>query len=180
MESFSSFLSADQDRPRYRVPWVSPSSTKEVLIMERLRGTPVGSEQIRRMDQATRNEVWLDVIVCDCLTHLQIGSRVVELCLRELFSWKTMQTDPNWSNFLWDSNHKQLQLLDFGATRRYSDEFMERWRRLLQSAIELDREGCRESSLQLGYLLGGESEVSGDDNGCSTSLIFDRKCWMRI
>jgi aarF domain-containing kinase len=25
------------------------------------------------------------------------------ICLRELFEWQFMQTDPNWSNFLYDA-----------------------------------------------------------------------------
>ena len=32
----------------------------------------------------------------------QIAARVIELCLRELFIFREMQTDPNWSNFLWN------------------------------------------------------------------------------
>lgn len=40
---------------------------------------------------------------------VQIASRILELCLRELFEWRTMQTDPNWSNFQWDSNAMQVR-----------------------------------------------------------------------
>lgn len=87
-----------------------------------------------------------------------------------------MQTDPNWANFLWDdkkqkvrhsSKYKsnslispQLQLIDFGATREYSVEFMDKWYRLLKSVIDNDREAMREYSLKVGYLTGEENEVS--------------------
>ena len=46
----------------------------------------------------------------------QIAARVIELCLRELFTWRTMQTDPNWSNFLWDEREDKVRcvyLYDF-------------------------------------------------------------------
>lgn len=32
----------------------------------------------------------------------QIARSLMDLCMRELFEWKFMQTDPNWSNFLYD------------------------------------------------------------------------------
>lgn len=70
-----------------------------------------------------------------------------------------MQTDPNFTNFLWNRQTKQMGLVDFGATREYGKEFMDGWLRLLQSAAQEDREGCIEWSLKLGYLLGGENQV---------------------
>lgn len=91
-----------------------------------------------------------------------------------------MQTDPNWANFLWDDKKQkvcedqllnvtrahplQLQLIDFGATREYSVEFMDKWYRLLKSVIDNDREAMREYSLKVGYLTGEENEV-----GCRLS-----------
>ena len=87
-----------------------------------------------------------------------------------------MQTDPNWTNFLWNPKTRQacfvhgfrygitflfqIELVDFGATRTYSKEFMDMWLSLLQSAAAGDREACIEWSLKLGYLTGGENQVS--------------------
>ena len=34
----------------------------------------------------------------------KIGSAVLKLCIREIFEFKIMQTDPNWSNFLYDES----------------------------------------------------------------------------
>ena len=36
-----------------------------------------------------------------------------------------MQTDPNWSNFLYNKETDQLCLLDFGATREYASKFVD-------------------------------------------------------
>jgi aarF domain-containing kinase len=56
--------------------------------------------------------------------------------------------------------NQQLQLIDFGATREYSTEFIDKWYRLLKSVIDNDREAMREYSLKVGYLTGEENEVS--------------------
>lgn len=70
-----------------------------------------------------------------------------------------MQTDPNFSNFLWNPQTRKLALIDFGATREYNKDFMDNWLRLLQSAANEDRDACIHWSLKLGYLIGKESEV---------------------
>jgi aarF domain-containing kinase len=70
-----------------------------------------------------------------------------------------MQTDPNWTNFLWNPETRQIGLIDFGATRTYSKEFINNWFNLLQAAASDDRTSCAEWSLKLGYLTGAENEV---------------------
>lgn len=32
----------------------------------------------------------------------QIGLQLLRLCLREIFVFRSMQTDPNWSNFFYN------------------------------------------------------------------------------
>ena len=70
-----------------------------------------------------------------------------------------MQTDPNWANFLYDPSAKRLGLIDFGASREYTKEFMDGWYRLLMSAVKGDRETMKDESEKLGYLTGEENEV---------------------
>jgi aarF domain-containing kinase len=82
-----------------------------------------------------------------------------------------MQTDPNFTNFLWNVKTRQISLVDFGATREYSKEFIDSWLRLLQAAIQEDREECIEWSLKLGYLIGGESETMLDAHVKSMILL---------
>lgn len=43
--------------------------------------------------------------------YQQIAKRIIELCLRELFHFRLMQTDPNWTNFLWNSASQQVCVL---------------------------------------------------------------------
>jgi len=101
----------------------------------------------------------------------EIAARVIELCLKELFEFRAMQTDPNWTNFLWNSQTRQIELVDFGATRTYSKEFMDNWLHLLQAAAAEDREACIEWSLKLGYLTGEESQTMLNAHTSSLTLL---------
>ena len=65
----------------------------------------VSIEQVEHLDQVSRDRVM----------HL-----LLELMFRELFEFKMVQTDPNFANYLYMEQTKQLGLLDFGATREYS------------------------------------------------------------
>lgn len=150
---FGSYLGGD---PRFKVPWVWDKSTDNVLVMEQLCGTSVGGADVRTLSQTDRND---------------ISSRILELCLKELFQLRAMQTDPNWSNFLWNSNTRQIELVDFGATREYSKDFTDKWLRLLQAAVLEDREKCVEWSLKLGYLTGEESQIMIDAHLNSIILL---------
>lgn len=39
---------------------------------------------------------------------LQICSSILQLCLRELFEFRFMQTDPNWANFFYNSDTNKV------------------------------------------------------------------------
>ena len=88
-----------------------------------------------------------------------IGSNILRLCLREIAEFKFMQTDPNWTNFLFNSETKKLELLDFGAARDYPDEFILPYIKTLLAASKGDSVKVRDLSLQLGYLTGNESQA---------------------
>ncbi|KAF8900498.1 ABC1 family-domain-containing protein [Gymnopilus junonius] len=130
--------------PRFKIPWVWKGSTSTVLVMERVNGVSVGEANAENLSQNDRND---------------ISARIIELCLKELFEFRAMQTDPNWTNFLWNADTRQVELVDFGATRTYSKEFMDSWLGLLQAAASGDRDACIDWSLKLGYLTGEENEV---------------------
>ncbi|KAH9887015.1 ABC1-domain-containing protein [Cubamyces lactineus] len=142
--------------PRFKVPWVWEKSTERVLVMEHVEGVSVGGSVIDRLSQRDRDD---------------IAARVIDLCLRELFVFRVMQTDPNWTNFLWNPRTRKVELVDFGATREYSKEFIDNWLRLLSAAVAEDRDACIEWSLKLGYLTGEENEVMLDAHVKSMVLL---------
>ncbi|TRM64198.1 ABC1 family-domain-containing protein [Schizophyllum amplum] len=150
---FAGFVKNDD---RFKVPWVWSRSSKEVLVMERVNGISIGDESVKQLPQERKND---------------LAARIIELCLRELFTWRTMQTDPNWSNFLWDGRSGKIQLVDFGATREYDKQFMDSWLRLLQAAASGDREACIRWSLKVGYLTGEENELMLDAHARSMTLL---------
>ncbi|KAI0338606.1 ABC1-domain-containing protein [Trametopsis cervina] len=144
------------DDPRFKVPWVWNGSTDRVLVMEYVEGVSVGGRMIDELSQADRND---------------IAARIIELCLKELFAFRAMQTDPNWTNFLWNGKTRQVELVDFGATREYSKEFIDSWLRLLQAAASEDKEACLDWSLKVGYLTGQENEMMLDAHAKSMILL---------
>lgn len=42
-----------------------------------------------------------------------IGAKILELCLLEILKFRYMQTDPNWANFLYNPNKKQVKIMTF-------------------------------------------------------------------
>ncbi|KIW72976.1 hypothetical protein PV04_01132 [Phialophora macrospora] len=138
---FRTLLADDQDV--FTVPEIiDQASGKQVLTMERMEGIPV--TRVQNFTQEQRD--W-------------IGSQILRLCLREITEFKYMQTDPNWTNFLYNSKTNKLELLDFGASREYPDRFIDLYVRTLMAASRKDRKACGDLSVQLGYLTGYESKA---------------------
>ncbi|KAH1081149.1 hypothetical protein J1N35_020910 [Gossypium stocksii] len=69
------------------------------------------------------------------------------------------QTDPNWSNFLYDEATKTINLIDFGAARDYPKRFVDDYLRMVMACANNDRAAVIEMSQRLGFLTGKESEV---------------------
>ncbi|KAG0151632.1 hypothetical protein CROQUDRAFT_36686, partial [Cronartium quercuum f. sp. fusiforme G11] len=144
-----------EDDPRFRVPQVIEElSTGMVLSMEFMAGNPL-----------TRAAQWPQEL------RDQLGHNILQLCLREIFHFRLMQTDPNWTNFLWNQGSQQIELIDFGATREYSETFVEEYLQLLQSGVDDNREACIVWSEKIGYLTGNESDVMRDAHFRSLSAL---------
>ncbi|GFZ50176.1 transferring phosphorus-containing groups [Saitozyma sp. JCM 24511] len=139
-QRFRDFLEGDEF---FDVPKVFPEATTDkILTTEWIAGKPLS--KMTGMSQETRDK---------------IGTNVLRLCLLELFHFRFMQTDPNWANFLYDPVRGRLGLIDFGASREYTKEFMDGWFRLLSAALRGDREVMREASEEIGYLTGEENDM---------------------
>lgn len=138
---FAKLLSDEMDT--FAVPQIVESaSTSQVLTMERMFGKAV--TKIPDLQQDRKD--W-------------IATNILRLCLRELFEFRYMQTDPNWTNFLFNTKTRKLELLDFGASRDYPAEFITPYLHILLSASRGDRHSIVDRSVQLGYLTGHESRA---------------------
>ncbi|KAK9799228.1 putative ABC1 atypical kinase-like domain-containing protein [Seiridium cardinale] len=139
------------------VPKMYPEACgKQVLTMEFMEG--IGVTRVTSFTQKQRD--W-------------IGTQVLRLCLREITEFKFMQTDPNWTNFLYNAQTQKLELLDFGASREYPDEFVTQYVNLLAAASRTDRDTVKDLSEKLGYLTGHESRVMVDAHLASVLTLAE-------
>jgi aarF domain-containing kinase len=121
---------------------IEEASGSRVLTMEMMKGTAI----TKIPDFTQEQKDW-------------IGTQILRLCLREIIEFHYMQTDPNWTNFLYNKQTKKLELLDFGASREYPERFITLYTRVLEAASRKDRKGVEEFSIELGYLTGYESKT---------------------
>lgn len=130
----------------FYVPYVvDDTSSKRVLTTELVSGIPI--DKVAQLSRETRNYV---------------GKKLLELTLMELFVFRFMQTDPNWSNFLYDEATKTINLIDFGAARAYPKSFVDDYLRMVVACANGDRESAIEMSRRLGFLTGMENVIMLD------------------
>ncbi|KAG1963521.1 atypical kinase COQ8A, mitochondrial [Pimephales promelas] len=132
-----------KDHPFFYVPEVIDElSGQHVLTTELVPGFPL--DQADALSQELKNEI------CE---------NILTLCLRELFEFRYMQTDPNWSNFFYDPQTHRVALLDFGATRGFDESFTDLYIEIIKAASEGDREGVLKQSIEMKFLTGYESKA---------------------
>jgi aarF domain-containing kinase len=140
-KKFKQLLADETDT--FTVPAIiEKASGKRVLTMEMMEGIAV--TKVHDFTQEQRD--W-------------IGTQILRLCLREIIEFHYMQTDPNWTNFLYNRKTNKLELLDFGASRAFSENFITLYTKVLEAASRKDRKGCEKFSIELGYLTGYESRA---------------------
>ncbi len=83
---------------------------------------------------------------------------LIELCLRELFEFRMMQTDPNFANYRWRADTGQIVLLDFGATREISKDLADGHLHLLHAGMVRDRDRVLSALEDLGFVRPGLAE----------------------
>ncbi|KAG9282563.1 atypical kinase COQ8A, mitochondrial [Astyanax mexicanus] len=129
--------------PFFYVPGVIDElSSQHVLTTELVAGFPL--DQAEGLSQELKNEI------CE---------NILTLCLRELFEFRYMQTDPNWSNFFYDPQTHKVALLDFGATRGFDESFTDVYIEVIKAAADGNREGVLKRSIDMKFLTGYESKA---------------------
>jgi predicted unusual protein kinase regulating ubiquinone biosynthesis (AarF/ABC1/UbiB family) len=140
------------DDHRYQVPEVEDSlSTGEILAMSYLDGQPI--EILAQLPANEKNRA---------------ASNLLELALREVFEWGLVQTDPNFSNYLYKPGSRKVQLLDLGAMKAYSNRQRLALRGLLEACLEGHDQDIVIAASKVGYL--GESD-SADHRQLVVSLL---------
>ncbi|XP_039387156.1 atypical kinase COQ8A, mitochondrial isoform X2 [Mauremys reevesii] len=129
-----------KDHPFFYVPdVVDELCSQHVLTMDLVSGFPL--DQAEGLSQEIRNEICSNILI---------------LCLRELFEFRFMQTDPNWSNFFYDPQLHKVALLDFGASRGFGEDFTDLYIEVIKSAADQDRETVLRKSIEMKFLTGYE------------------------
>ncbi|KAG8511830.1 Atypical kinase COQ8A, mitochondrial [Galemys pyrenaicus] len=135
-----------KDHPFFYVPEiVDELCSPHVLTTELISGFPL--DQAEDLSQEIRNEICYNILV---------------LCLRELFEFHFMQTDPNWSNFFYDPQLHKVALLDFGASREFDRSFTDLYIQIIRAAADRDREMVLKKSIEMKFLTGYEVKAMED------------------
>lgn len=124
-------------RSGLRLPTAYPElSTKRVLATELVEAPSL----LTWSTQATRAQ------------RNDVGKRLLELLLAELFEFRFMQTDPNPGNYLFDAARGEVILLDFGAARAVPDRVSNIYRRALVAVALGKRHQLEQAFSDLGVL----------------------------
>ena len=116
LRTFHSLLNDD---PRFALPAYIPElSSPRVLAMDFIASDDI--ETVESAPQKVRDRVALEMI---------------ELTLKEMFSFRVMQTDPNFANYRFQSDTGRIVLLDFGATRALPDQIVSDYSELFRAAL---------------------------------------------
>jgi predicted unusual protein kinase regulating ubiquinone biosynthesis (AarF/ABC1/UbiB family) len=125
------------DVPLLIVPRVHRDfTTTRVMAMDYVEGEPLESLAAAGVPQARRDAV---------------GTLLERLLFRELFEFRVMQTDPNFANYLVQPGGRVV-LLDFGATRGFSAQFVASFARITRAVIDDELETVARYAVAIGYI----------------------------
>ncbi|CZF84322.1 ABC1 kinase family protein [Grimontia marina] len=99
----------------------------------------------------------------------ELVSNLFTLLFREVFDFQRVQTDPNFANYLYQRETGKIVLLDFGATRLYSDTISQGYQKLLTSAMHNDREGGADAMSQIGFF---SEHIFPEQKGAVVNLVM--------
>jgi predicted unusual protein kinase regulating ubiquinone biosynthesis (AarF/ABC1/UbiB family) len=123
------------DDPKLLVPSVHHDlTTTRIMAMDFVEAAPL--DVLATAPQGQRNAV---------------GTLFERLMFRELFEFRVMQTDPNFANYLYQAKSGRLVLLDFGATRHFSTQFVANYARISRAVIDGDRDAVAREAVRIGY-----------------------------
>jgi predicted unusual protein kinase regulating ubiquinone biosynthesis (AarF/ABC1/UbiB family) len=133
LEKYQSLLQNDD---RYIVPKAyKPLSNEFILCMEFVEGKPISA-------LAEASNVLTNTIV----------ENLMELVFNELFTFKFIQSDPNFANFLYQEDTQKLVLLDFGACRLLSDKTSIGYRKMAGAMQDQNDDAILAALIDLGLL----------------------------
>lgn len=122
-------------------------STKKVLVTELMKGMSV--QEFADSPESTQVE------------RNFVGETFMQVFYNEIFGLGVVQTDPNFANYKIikrEGENVRLLLLDFGAVRRFSEEWRRAYLSMVEAAYRKDEAQVLKVSHELGFLREGDSE----------------------
>ena len=130
------------DEPALVVPRVHRDlTTTRVMAMDYLEGVPLETLADPATPQSRRDAM---------------GTLLERLLFRELFEFRVMQTDPNFANYLYQPATGRIVLLDFGATKSFSAEFVARFAGVTRAVVDGDIDAVARHAVSIGYVAAGD------------------------
>jgi len=135
LQHLATFYELLESEAGFIVPKPYPSlSCETVLAMEYIDASPI--EFFKSDDQTQINQLMI---------------RLFDLMFREFFELRLMQTDPNFANYQYQAKTQSIVLLDFGATRKFTINFMVNYKRLIRAVMEKNDQAVIAAADFLGY-----------------------------
>ncbi len=133
---------------RFVVPRIfARYSNKRVLATEFIDGLRADHPLVQSLSTQRRN---------------RLSENFLDLYFKEIFVWNLVQTDPHLGNYKIQIDalgDDRLVLLDFGACREFSQEFIENYRQLIQGSVRNDEKLFLDAGRKLGFIKKGDSEA---------------------
>lgn len=121
-------------------------------------------------------------VQCDDVAELsqqrrdRLGQAALELFFHEFFDWGVVQTDPHFGNYkirINDDGNDQLVLIDFGATREFSAEFLQAYYSTVAGAFEQDQDKLIQGAIGINLLRSDSPQRVFDDFAKVGMLIVE-------
>ncbi|MDP5054008.1 MAG: AarF/ABC1/UbiB kinase family protein [Congregibacter sp.] len=146
---------------RYHVPAVLEAFCSDsVLALEYVQGYRVTQPEVAALSQARRNA---------------LGEAMLELFFIELYDWGVLQTDPNFGNYLiqTEAGTDRLVLLDFGSTMACDDSFRQHFGNAIAAGQTGNRGLLADSLVGLGCLSAEATEFARESFCAFCELLLE-------
>ena len=157
-EEFFERLKGDD---RFVVPEVLREfSGPKILATTFERGLRADDPVVQSLTQERRNRLALNFL---------------DLYFKEIFEWGVLQTDPHGGNYRIRINPQgrdQLVLLDFGATRKYPEEFLGPYRQMVKGSLFNNRDIFMEAALKIHFV--------HEDDSPELKKVFEEFCFETV
>ena len=131
---------------RFKVPRVFKEfSTERILATEYMEGLRADHPLVQSLSQDRRNK---------------LGENFLDLYFKELFNWHFIQTDPHLGNYKIEIDsygNDKIVLLDFGAAKEYTNDFITAYKKMIKGAILDEKKLFEEGARGLGFITDTDS-----------------------